>query len=291
MIFDSLKRYYKAFRNYYHVLLHIYLDKYPIRAILRKNSNSIILRSFFEAYYVSFYECLGYEYNIANNEAKLFFKNRVLIFKGAVTDGDIMGVFSGEDYSFLSGPCSLAIDVGANIGDSAIYLALSGANKVVALEPYPVAYHNAVENVRINGLTDKIKLLNVAAMDERGMTTIDASIQHSSTKSMDCRSGSIMSDPLSVPTMRIEDILDGESAVFVKIDCEGCEYKILGSLKPEYWSKIDRIQIEYHHGSAPLVDILRENGFLTSVASKYGYGANEIGWIYGSRRDVRIVNK
>ena len=53
---------------------------------------------------------------------------------------------------------------------------------------------------------------------------------------------------------------------FLKMDCEGSEYEILGSLDSAHWSRIERAVIEYHdvgpgQDGTALADIFRKNGF------------------------------
>jgi FkbM family methyltransferase len=54
------------------------------------------------------------------------------------------------------------IDVGANVGDSALYFLLNGARKVIAVEPLPNVAKCAEENVKLSGATDKVKVINAA---------------------------------------------------------------------------------------------------------------------------------
>ncbi|MGC9178548.1 MAG: hypothetical protein ACP5G6_09135, partial [Conexivisphaera sp.] len=49
--------------------------------------------------------------------------------------GDVVGAFT--DYHWLSVEGRRVLDVGASIGDTAIYFSLRGAMEVVAFEPYP----------------------------------------------------------------------------------------------------------------------------------------------------------
>jgi predicted RNA methylase len=48
------------------------------------------------------------------------------------------------------------IDVGASVGDTALYFVLNGARKVIALEPLPNVAKCAEENVRLNDTADKV---------------------------------------------------------------------------------------------------------------------------------------
>ena len=54
------------------------------------------------------------------------------------------------------------IDVGANVGDSALYFILHGARKVIAVEPLPNVAKCAEENLRLNDVADKMKIVNAA---------------------------------------------------------------------------------------------------------------------------------
>jgi len=61
------------------------------------------------------------------------------------------------------------IDVGASIGDSALYVILRGARKVIAVEPLPNVAKCAEENLRLNNVADKVKIVN-AALDGEPMS-------------------------------------------------------------------------------------------------------------------------
>jgi FkbM family methyltransferase len=58
----------------------------------------------------------------------------------------ILAIFEyGDWYEDLNVRGRVVVDVGAYIGDSAIYFALRGARKVVAVEPHPGAYEVLLE--------------------------------------------------------------------------------------------------------------------------------------------------
>jgi FkbM family methyltransferase len=50
----------------------------------------------------------------------------------------------------------IVVNVGAYTGDSAIYFALRGAKKVIAIEPRSNAFNEMLENIRLNNLEDGI---------------------------------------------------------------------------------------------------------------------------------------
>jgi FkbM family methyltransferase len=65
------------------------------------------------------------------------------------------------------------IDCGAWAGIFSIYAYHKGA-KVVAIEPDNIAFAELTENVELNGLTDKIKLLNIAISDKKGYAELNS---------------------------------------------------------------------------------------------------------------------
>jgi hypothetical protein len=57
-------------------------------------------------------------------------------------------------------------EVGAFVGDTANYFAIRGIMKVIVTDPYPGAYEELVDIIRMNGLKGKIYLLSIAVRDK-----------------------------------------------------------------------------------------------------------------------------
>jgi len=66
----------------------------------------------------------------------------------------------------------VVIDVGAYRGESAIYFALQGAKKVIALEPDEENHKLALMNVKENRLEDRVVLLNKAVAAKEGVISL-----------------------------------------------------------------------------------------------------------------------
>jgi len=66
----------------------------------------------------------------------------------------------GGAYDYLDIVGRVVVDVSAGVSDTAILFALRGADKVIALEPYPSLYRVGLTNIRLNGLEGKISLIN-----------------------------------------------------------------------------------------------------------------------------------
>jgi len=105
-------------------------------------------------------------YKIKGNNIELGYQNRKIYFyygtnKQLINSfGLINENFVEEQFKWLDVKGKDVVDVGANIGDTAIYFALKGAKHVYAFEPYSYSYNIAKRNIRLNHLEDKITLLN-----------------------------------------------------------------------------------------------------------------------------------
>src|SRR5579859_3164508 len=75
---------------------------------------------------------------------------------------DLLGAvherFVQREYDVLDVQGAVVIDIGAYVGDSAIFFARAGARRVYGYEPFATTYAAAVRNVVLNGLEDVIKL-------------------------------------------------------------------------------------------------------------------------------------
>jgi FkbM family methyltransferase len=188
-----------------------------------------------------------------------FLKNRrTLRFRVAIDHnrgGMLFEVFGFEPYKFLAESCDLLVDIGANIADSSIYFALNGAQKVIAIEPFPVAYTMAKENIAMNGLSDKIELYRAGYGYDSQMILGDYTANPSSQ--------TIPSDSGVLTEMwSLEKILKDKvgNKIFLKMDCEGCEYNLVHE-SDDNLRLFDKIQIEYHYGSEKIISKLKQAGF------------------------------
>ncbi|MFP3320052.1 MAG: FkbM family methyltransferase [Acidilobus sp.] len=143
--------------------------------------------------------------------------------------------------------CSLAsgqdvIDIGANIGDSALYFILHGARKVIALEPLPNVARCAEENVRLSGTTDKVRVLNAALSDEPVSVPCYYDLSLSGVFSTLSSSG-----PCRVPGVTLGDLLNMvEDPYLLKTDCEGCEAQVILGPERERLRAFEHIILETH---------------------------------------------
>jgi FkbM family methyltransferase len=156
--------------------------------------------------------------------------------------GAIFQVFEEEDYKFLNVKDKNVLDIGAFVGDSAIYFILKGAKKVYAIEPHPDAYNEMIENIKLNNMGDKIIPINIGINYEKDYINIH-------TEALNTQGTLLKSEGngIKVPAGKLSDIIDKYNidAQILKMDCEGCEYDII--LKDyDTIKEFDEIGFEYH---------------------------------------------
>jgi FkbM family methyltransferase len=174
----------------------------------------------------------------------------------------ILEIFDEGVYEVVDCKNKDVIDVGASVGDSAIYFTLKGARRVIAVEPHPKAYKELVENIRLNGLEQRIIPINAALSSVIG--AIELSLE-------DIDTASIAKNPLKtfikrhkdikayrVKTITLDEIIklyDVEGGV-LKMDREGCEYDIIIN-DFKHVAHFDELIFEYHaHGREMSIQLL-----------------------------------
>jgi len=197
----------------------------------------------------------------------------------------ILENFYSEPYRFLNVKNKIVIDVGAYIGDTSVYFALKGAQKVIAIEPHPYIFELLKVNVDINNLEKIIIPINAGLSDRRGKVPVRASVIDTwGLRLDDCIAyTSDKSDNVRlVPLITLHDVLikiHEHDELVLKIDCEGCEYNIL--LKHDHeLKKFDEIILEYHGEPNTLIRALAKAGFKAKAVIQY---KEKLGLIHAKR--------
>jgi len=182
---------------------------------------------------------LGWVYDPIN---KYWFKNNVK-FK-QIYDA-IFYVFDYGDYEPLDVKGKVVVDVGAYVGDSAIYFALKGAKRVIAIEPHPGAFAEMLDNIRLNNLESVIIPINAGLASKLGKICIE-NIDASNTFAIYHRPGDC---PNTVPAIPLNELIsrfdvDPNDAV-LKMDCEGCEFDVILN-DYEHVKLFEEVVFEYH---------------------------------------------
>jgi FkbM family methyltransferase len=154
------------------------------------------------------------------------------------------------------------IDVGASVGDTALYFVLNGARKVIAVEPLPNVAKCAEENVRLSSAADKVRVLNAALSDEPVSVPCDYDLLLSRYFSTLKDSGTC-----KVPGVTLGDLLSMVDDLYLlKMDCEGCEAQVILGPERERLRAFEHIILETHPyntgvSSEKLLTSLKELGF------------------------------
>lgn len=283
-ILGAYKKYRKAYKNPISVMWNIFRKEKFISVVL-KDGREVGLTHFFTVIYPIFIESfpekeksekfiesalriqkpdcedqngkfIQLDYN--NYHIKLY-----IPFKTGNLDlSSTVEVFLFEVYKFLRPEGAIIIDIGANIGDSAIYFCLNNANRVIALEPFPYSYNFATLNITANSLVDKIQLLN-AGYGKDSIVNVQEGESSGLSLLTNYKKGKKI-EVYSLKTIFNKYGLDTANNILLKIDCEGCEYNLLDE-PIEILNKFKKIQIEFHYGYKNLESKLKEAGFSVNL--------------------------
>jgi FkbM family methyltransferase len=200
-----------------------------------------------------------------------------------VNAGDIAETFAGGGYEVpevLSGLRGRdVIDVGANVGDTALYFLLNGARKVIAVEPLPSVAKCAEENVRLSGATDKVRVLNAALSNEPVSVPCDYDVLSSRYFSTLKGSG-----PCKAPGVTLSYLLNMvDDPYLLKMDCEGCEAQVILGPEREKLRAFEHIIFEAHPRTTGV-----SNDKLLASLKELGFECRPLG--HGSKLDVNIYH-
>lgn len=171
--------------------------------------------------------------------------------------GDVGGTFFHDDYGFIAGPNKVVLDVGANVGDSALYFALQGAKKVISVEPFPAAFNLLLINVAKGGFPSVIEPVNAAIGKPFGSIILNP------TATGIGQAAAAETVGVAIPTVSLTQLTKtyGIEDGMLKMDCEGAEYDVIGNSDVATLRSFAKMQIEYHHGYEPIEEHLRRAQF------------------------------
>jgi len=157
---------------------------------------------------------------------------------------EIFAVFEEGLYSILNVDGKVVIDVGAFVGDSAIYFASRGAKKVIAVEPHPDAFREMLDNIKLNNLENVVVPLNVGLAGKPGEICIEK-VDIEGTIGTYHGPGEC---DVMVPAITLADVVskyDVNHDAILKMDCEGCEFDVILN-NYEYVRIFKELIIEIH---------------------------------------------
>jgi FkbM family methyltransferase len=249
--YETVARFRKKFRNYIAIYLSHIRNSFPIEAIDR-SGEVIVIES--QAHLTAYLMGLKFvSYDESTDVTKLEINGQKIKLSGLQYGGDL-GVFTGAYNIDVRG--RTVLDIGANIGDSAIHFINSGASRVIAVEADPFTFDILRRNVELNDLADKILPVSAAVSGELGILKIP--YRNSNANSFRYPDGT---QGVEVVKKTLESFIEEfkiNSAV-LKLDCEGCEYDaILKTDGKQIINAFDQIALEYHYGAEKINNFLKE---------------------------------
>ena len=128
-------------------------------------------------------------------------------------------------------PGDTFVDVGANNGYFAILAGqrVGPEGTVVAVEPNPAAVARLQRNVQLNHLEGTVRILPVALGDTNGEATLYVSTFEDGWASLEAFRGS--GPPIPVRVSTLDGALDPQESLFLKVDTEGTEPRVLRGME------------------------------------------------------------
>jgi FkbM family methyltransferase len=180
----------------------------------------------------------------------------------------------------------IIVDIGAFVGDTALYYANFGAI-VYAYEPHPVNFYWLKKNIELNPhLKDRIKIFNEAVgKDEEIEISIGGNINGGFSIY-----GQAKGKTLKVKSVSLRKILEENNLnnpYLLKADCKGCEYYII---EDDAISKFEKVKNEYTGFNRPkvnyIINKLKSKGFSKFRIYKHNWGIYHLsdhGTIYAEK--------
>jgi FkbM family methyltransferase len=207
-------------------------------------------------------------------------------------------VLLSDDYRFFEdSPTYVMIDVGMNVGITALSKASDPRfMKIYAFEPLKPTYALALANIELNPLLkSKIDTFNFGLSDEDEELVIKFTPDHimsiSSESTFDTCFKQNLSDEsiqLKKASAVLEPIMrrhkaDSPAKIFLKVDCEGAEFKIMNDLQTKgLLEYVDIAIIEWHRKDpGTILKLLSSNGFFYFLERK------NVEWNVGLIKAVR----
>jgi FkbM family methyltransferase len=242
-------------------------DGYAVLKEIQIEYKMELAYDFFERYFE-----LKKKQKIYKKNGKLFVKIEGLVFHVSSLDVliTLTEIFEEKCYNFFDLKNKTVLDIGGFVGDSAIFFAWKGAKKVVTYEANPQMCELAEQNIKLNNLTEKIKVRQKAVAKTCGFQFFNFRQDHPTMSSVSSTAKN--ANHCKVATVSLSSIINELGHVDVlKIDCEGSEHDLLHIAYDESaLNNVDSIMMEVHGPLQPIVDILQKADFKILKNSKIG---------------------
>lgn len=187
-------------------------------------------------------------------------ENAVEVFRDRVYEIDVNG--------------SVVIDIGASIGDAALFFISKGATRVFSFEPNPESFALAAANLTRNRVAHRVILSPEAVGRRTGVAPLffPQGVPNASSLSPSRQARLRWKFDSSVPVgvRSLQTVLDaaGSDPIgLVKIDAQGGEYDIICGSESSTLQRARAFIIEFTDGAGPLVRHLTAAGFRVQAGS------------------------
>lgn len=182
------------------------------------------------------------------------------------------------------------VDVGAGIGDFAIFVAHGHPkSKIFAFEPFKESYMLMKENITLNSVKNVVSFPMAIGINSEEMTlvTTGEAVQHTTINSVTPDENAFTVKVQGVSLHDAFQLAGITNCDLLKIDCEGCEFDILLNADEAILQRIGHISLEYHDGFTQfshidLVKYLKYNGFQVEITPNPVHGY--LGFIHAHRK-------
>lgn len=202
------------------------------------------------------------------------------------------GIFRNGEYDVVPVKNKVVVDIGAALGDTAIYFALKGAVKVYGYELNKRHFDIAQKNIDLNNLQHLISIEYCGIAKNRISSTnpvLGALMSSEDAKHVDA------ANYKTLDSIATENNL---SDAVLKIDVDGFEYEIMDSVRQDTLRRFEYIYMEYHFGVQRIDKILSEAGFDVTIkeinkirvdSHPHGYKEMDIGFLVAKRRGLSTL--
>jgi Ribosomal protein L11 methyltransferase (PrmA) len=239
--------------NWYSVLAVYFKIKSSTKARFKDGKEVPVSRTryddFQEEVFKRYLQDKGYSYSLREGNKIVYTPDGFQIMYSKVPYSFILDeVFEMKEYGVYDLKGRVVIDVGTYMAETCLYFVRQGAAKVYGFEIDVENYRIGLENIRLNNMADRVHIYNQPATYA------------------------------SIKNLIYAHVLKN---VFLKIDCDGCEYEILENADPLTFKNVNDIVLEYHGRPKRLIERLTKLGYGTK--RKRGLIFQPWGMVYATR--------
>jgi len=202
------------------------------------------------------------------------------------TLGFVFGELKGGVYSHFDIEGRDVLDVGAYLGETAIWFVKKGANLVVALEPFE-SFNLIDQNVADNGCAARVIPMRGAISDSDGFVAVATGENSGGSNLMEFSDANNQTNgSILIPQYTLDALTahhDLQDAI-LKMDCEGSEFRALLGTPREVIRRFQYAMIEVHYfagDAGKLYQYFVDNDFKIEVFPSGG----SLSFVYAERLD------